>query len=239
MSAHPMPLQHRRDRRFYSFALYAAAVIVFAGFARSYYLKTIFEPRPFYPLLHVHGLVMTAWFLLFGIQTWLIERHRVQVHRRLGVLGALLAGAILAVGATVVVIGGRAGDGPPGVPIALISLVSLMNFLAFGLLVGAAIMFRAQGGTHKRLMLVATANLLSAAIQRIPLEIIRTGGLIAVYGSVDLFIIICMAYDGFRHRRLHPAFAWSLLFTAVWPAPTLWFGGTATWSRWCGWLLAH
>jgi hypothetical protein len=65
--------------------------------------------------------------------------------RRLGVLGVVLAVAILVVGTVVAVIGGRAGDGPPGVPIALITFISLANFLAFGLLVAVAIAFRATG----------------------------------------------------------------------------------------------
>jgi hypothetical protein len=234
----PSELPGRPDRRFYSIALYVAAAIVFAGFARSYFLKVFFDPQPFYPMLHVHGLVMTSWFLLFGIQTWLIEKRHVRAHRRLGVFGAALAIAILVVGTTVVIIGGRAGDGPPGVPIAMISLISLANFLAYGVLVAAAVAFRANGGTHKRLMLVATANLLSAAIQRIPLHFIQAGGLISVFGSVDLFIICCMGYDAYRHRRLHPAFVWSLVFTVVWPALTLWFGKTALWGRWFAWLIS-
>lgn len=44
-----------------------------------------------YSLLHAHGFVMTAWFLLFGAQTWLVEAHRIDLHRRLGVLGAILS----------------------------------------------------------------------------------------------------------------------------------------------------
>src|SRR5450432_280856 len=86
-------------RRFYFYALVCAALIVFAGFARTYFMKTIFGTPPLYPLLHVHGIVMTSWILLFGAQTWLVEARRTDLHRRLGIIGVLLASVILVVGA--------------------------------------------------------------------------------------------------------------------------------------------
>jgi hypothetical protein len=39
----------------------AIGAIVFAGFAPTYYLRPYFHPEPLSPLLHVHGLVFTAW----------------------------------------------------------------------------------------------------------------------------------------------------------------------------------
>lgn len=46
-----------------------------------------FEP-PLSALLHIHGAVMTGWVVLLVVQTSLVAAHRVQCHRRLGVLGA-------------------------------------------------------------------------------------------------------------------------------------------------------
>jgi hypothetical protein len=48
--------------------LLGAATILFAGFAQTYFLKVFFGTPSLYPLLHAHGFVMTAWFLLFGAQ---------------------------------------------------------------------------------------------------------------------------------------------------------------------------
>ncbi|HEV2617498.1 MAG TPA: hypothetical protein VGU63_12910 [Candidatus Acidoferrales bacterium] len=81
------------DRRFYTWVAVAAALVVFAGFARTYYLKEFFGTRSLALLLHVHGLVMTLWFLLFLVQVRLVAAHRTDLHRRLGVFGALLAQA--------------------------------------------------------------------------------------------------------------------------------------------------
>ncbi|HWF86753.1 MAG TPA: hypothetical protein VG222_17965 [Vicinamibacterales bacterium] len=87
---------------FYVWASIAAALIVFAGFARSYYLKTLLD-APVLPLLHAHGLVVTAWFVLIVVQSGLIATRRVNLHRRLGVFGALLAGLVVVLGAMTVV----------------------------------------------------------------------------------------------------------------------------------------
>jgi hypothetical protein len=131
------------------------------------------------------------------------------------------------VGAAIVTINAREGRVPDGAPVPVIMSLSYMNLLVFGVLVGAAIYFRRRSEFHKRFMLLATLNLLSAAINRIPFDFIASGGLLAVFGLVDLFIVICIVYDTLRYRRLHPAFAWGALFSIVWPVAALVMGGSS------------
>jgi hypothetical protein len=50
-------------------------------------------------LLHVHGVIMSLWCLLLFVQAYLVATHRIRVHRRLGILGAVLAFAVVAMGA--------------------------------------------------------------------------------------------------------------------------------------------
>ena len=180
---------------------------------------------------------MTSWFVLFATQTWLIEAHRVRLHRRLGIFGALLAATILIVGAAVVTINAREGRVPPAAPVPVVVFLSYANPMAFGVLVGAAIYFRGRSEFHKRLMLVATLNLLPAAISRIPLDFIQSGGLLTVFGLPDLFILICVVYDTARHRRLHPAFGWAAVFSFVWPALGIVLGGSSGGSTFATWVL--
>jgi hypothetical protein len=225
------------QRRFYFYTLCCAAIVLFVGFARTYFLKAFFDAPRLYPLLHVHGFVMTCWFLLFGIQTWLIEKRRIVLHRRLGVFGAILASMMLVFGAIVVTINAREGRVPDGAPVSVILSLSYMNLLAFGLLVGAAIYFRRRGESHKRLMLLATLNLLSAAINRIPLDFIESGGLLAVFGLLDFIIGVCVVYDTVRHRRLHPAFGWGALFSFLWPALAIALGGSSAGSSFATWVV--
>jgi hypothetical protein len=144
---------------------------------------------------------------------------------------------ILLVGAAVVTINAREGRVPPTAPVPVVAFLSYANLMAFGLLVGAAIYFRGRSEFHKRLMLVATLNLLPAAISRISLDFMQWGGLLTVFGLPDLFIVSCAAYDTLRHRRLNPAFAWGALFSIVWPAVAILMGGTSTWVKIASWLL--
>ena len=59
----------------------AFAVTVFAGFARTYYLRPFFESKPLVSILHLHGLVFTSWVVLFVVQTALVAKRRTGVHR--------------------------------------------------------------------------------------------------------------------------------------------------------------
>jgi hypothetical protein len=85
----------RRRSWFYPAMGLAIAAIVVVGFARTYYLKAWLDPRPLTQRLHLHGLILTGWIVLFLIQTGLIAANRLTAHRRLGVAGA--APAALAV----------------------------------------------------------------------------------------------------------------------------------------------
>ena len=93
VSARLLPRMH--DRRLFVGASLGVLAIMFAGFARSYFLRPLFFHDPLPLLLHVHGLVMFAWFALFFVQTCLIETHRIALHRKLGTFGVFLAATML------------------------------------------------------------------------------------------------------------------------------------------------
>lgn len=40
---------------------------------------------------HLHGALFTSWFVLFAVQTVLVQRRDIRLHQRLGRMGALLA----------------------------------------------------------------------------------------------------------------------------------------------------
>src|SRR6266540_6354206 len=87
--------ERSHDRRFFTGMAIAAALTVFIGFAPTYYLSGTFGGRPLTTLVHIHGAIATAWILLFLTQTSLIAATRTDLHRRLGVAGALLAVLLL------------------------------------------------------------------------------------------------------------------------------------------------
>ena len=81
------PRESRLDRYFFpGFALLMLAT-VFLGFARSYFLAGMFKaPLPNW-LIHLHGAAFTSWILLLITQTSLVAANRVDVHRKLGLVG--------------------------------------------------------------------------------------------------------------------------------------------------------
>src|SRR5215212_2608778 len=97
-------INRRRERVFYTGMAVAFLSVVFAGFARTYYLRPYFGTTPLTPLLHLHGLIFSSWIVLLLAQTALVAVRRTGVHRRLGWLGAGLAVLMILVGSITAVV---------------------------------------------------------------------------------------------------------------------------------------
>ncbi|HSV71528.1 MAG TPA: hypothetical protein VLI72_15570 [Methylibium sp.] len=225
------------DRRFFGIAAVVVALVVFAGFARTYYLKPIFGTPALSGLVHVHGVVMTLWFALLIVQVRLVATHRTDLHRKLGVAGALLALAVVLVGVATAITAARLGHTPGPPPLAFL-IVPLTDMLVFTLLVGTGLALRRRPAAHKRLMLLGGVGMLTAAIARLPLLPLLPGDIIVTAISLTVLgVVVCVAVDTWRQRRLHPALlAGGLLIVVSWPL-RLALSGTPTWQRVAGWLI--
>ncbi|HXD23317.1 MAG TPA: hypothetical protein VN613_08155 [Gemmatimonadaceae bacterium] len=224
-------------RPFYTWGAIAALLVVFAGFARTFYLNGYLAHFPLTGMLYLHGLVMTLWFALFLVQVRLVAAGRTPVHRRVGVFGAIAAVLVLIVGTTTAILGARAGHTPPGAPPALVFLaIPIGDMVMFAGLTGAAIWLRRRPEYHKRLMLLATLGILTAAISRIPIDALQAGGLPAFFGATDVLLIACIAVDTIRNRRLHPAFAWGFGFILLTQVARFVGAGTPQWMALARWM---
>ena len=234
MNTHVPTTQVKSRGSFYTWVAVAAALIVFAGFARTYYLKRLFGTRSLPLLLHVHGLVMTLWFVLFLVQVRLVAARRTDLHRRLGILGAFWALLVVVVGTTTIIARDRLHfrPGQSGAGIAF----QFSIFLVFAALITGALLLRHRSDFHKRLMLLASVSILQPAIVRLPLRFIQTNPLVS-FGLLDLCVLAPVAFDTIKNRRLHPAFGWgALLIVASQPLSFL-LGATHVWTRFATWLL--
>jgi hypothetical protein len=195
----------RTEGSTYIVAALACALIAVTGFARSYYLKSLFGRPPLPLLLHVHGLIMSSWCVLFFVQAYLVATHRVRVHRRLGILGAALASLVVAIGtyATVEATAREVRNHVVG-PFHYLFGLNLVNLLLFAAFVVAALTLRTRPDFHKRLMLMATLSLLAPAVARITL--LFTHDHTAQFLAFDFCILTFVAIDTVRHRHLHLAF---------------------------------
>jgi hypothetical protein len=142
--------------------------------------------------------------LLFAAQTTLVAARRTDLHRRLGVAGAVLAGMLLVLGTTTAILRVRGGSAPiPGVSGLAFLAVPLFDMVVFAILAGSGLALRRRRETHKRLMTLATVALMSAPLARIP-WVFRAGPP-AFFGLTDLFIVAMLVYDLTTRRRAHPA----------------------------------
>jgi hypothetical protein len=194
----------RTDGSTYIVAALACGVIAVTGFARSYYLKSLFGRPPLPLLLHIHGAIMSAWCVLFFAQAYLVATHRVRVHRRLGTLGAALAFLVVAIG-TYATVESTAREVQHHIvgPFHYLFGLNLVNLLLFAAFVGAALTLRSRPDFHKRLMLMATLSLLAPAVARITL--LFTHGYMAQFLAFDFCVLTFVAIDTIRNRHLHLA----------------------------------
>ena len=196
-----------RARYFYPVAAAVVLLVVFVGFAPSFYLKGHLGPARELPLLvRIHGVVMTAWFLLLLVQAVLIRRGRTDVHRRLGYLGGFLAAAVAILASAVQLNATRDERARHG--LLHVEGPAIGFLLVFFILVALALYWRKRPEIHKRLMLIATLSLLGAAWGRFPVDFIRHQSDLFTNGSM----VALVAADTWIHRRLHPAYLWGTLF---------------------------
>ncbi len=115
---------------------------VFIGFARTYYLAGVFHaPLPSL-IIHLHGAAFTCWILLLVTQASLASAGRVDIHRRLGIAGMLLACLMVIVGVLAATDLLVRGTGPPGRDPQFFYIIPLTDMLIFGTLIFFA--FRAR-----------------------------------------------------------------------------------------------
>jgi uncharacterized membrane protein len=124
---------------------------------------------PALPLcIHVHGALFTAWVLLFVAQTSLVAARRTDLHKRLGVGGAVLAAAMVVSGTFVAIDSARRARPALGAlaaaPPLFVLVIPLASVVVFTILVGLGLYYRRRAETHKRLMLLATIALLPPAL---------------------------------------------------------------------------
>jgi hypothetical protein len=227
------------DRRFFAFTAIGFVLLVLAGFARTYYLKAYFGGPPLPSLLvHVHGLLMTAWVTLFATQVWLISSRQIRIHQRLGYAGVGLAVLIVAAGLVTAMRAGKYGSPsmPPNIPSQAFMAIPLFDLLMFSMLFGAAVYFRKRPAAHKSLMLLTAINFVPPAIARIPITALQGLGPLWFFGFPTVLMLVCLAIDWRRRGQVNTVFlAGSLLLIASFPI-RLALMGTAGWMQFAVWL---
>src|SRR5690606_19717140 len=109
----------------------------------------------------VHGAAFAAWIALLVTQARLIAARRIDLHRRVGTAGAVLAVLMVVLGVMGAVVAARRPGGFTDVPVPPLQFlaVPLVDVAMFALFVALAIARRRDAQSHKRLMLLATIGI--------------------------------------------------------------------------------
>jgi uncharacterized membrane protein YozB (DUF420 family) len=229
------------ERRFYTGIAIAMALAAYIGFARSFFLRPFFPewPAPTEPIFVVHGVFFSAWCVLLVVQATLIGVRRVDVHRRLGLFGAVLAVGMLVLGLWGALVAANRPTGFNLVPVPPLQflVIPLFDLILFATFVTIALKRRADAQAHKRLMVLATTSLLAAAFARWPF-VWKIGNPFVYFGLADLFIVALAVWD-FRSRgSLHPVTLWGGLALILSLPLRLALSATPAWLAFAGWLTA-
>lgn len=247
------PRAHALDRWIFVVMAVWFIAITLTGFVPDSMMKLAMikagARAPFPPVLHVHAVLMGSFLLLLLAQTLMVATGRCALHKQVGIAAFVLVPALIVVGFILAPtmyhqVWGAAHFGPPQVREALapavplienILLLQISSGLLFALFMGIALSARANhSGMHKRMMFLATAVPLGAAIAR--MEWLPTT-MPASSLSVQLWVLAAVApmflWDLLRNRRVHEAYwIWLAIYlpvvalvTYLWDKP--WWHATA------------
>jgi hypothetical protein len=194
-------------------------------------------PLPMTALVAAHGLISLAWLFLFLAQTTLVATGRTATHRRLGMIGIVLALAFVIAGVFASVEEARRGFDLSGdlVPAGTVVdpsfvLAPINAFGLFAVMVGAGLRYRNRPDVHKRLMALTLLGMAGAPVAHLMghYPVLRAGG--GAFGLISALLLLSLSavHDRLAYGRIHPTslwggiggFAWLFaFFTFVAPSP--------------------
>lgn len=234
--AKPAPILpgRRYDHVFFSAMSWLMLATVFFGFAATYYLAGVFRaPLPAF-IIHLHGAAFSCWILLLVTQTSLVAAGRVDIHRRLGIAGFLLACLMVILGVLAATNSLVRNSAPPGIDAQTFYIIPITDMLNFATLIFFAFRARTDPPAHKRLILVGTIALMIAAIARWPIWSHRDPITATLVSYV--FLLMLVAYDLWSTRKLHRATIWAGAFLIVVQQIRVPLAKTAPWLAFATWV---
>ena len=196
----------RREQTFYQKMSVGLVAFIVFGFAQ-FEARGFVDPRALPLAIHLHAAMMVGWLALLVVQSTLVARDNLALHRRLGWAGAVLVTAIPPVAIVGVVAVMRAGIAPPFfTPAFYLSLVTIEATL-FAAMVWLAIARRKQTAWHRRLMIGATVLLMEPALGRL-LPVPLMGAMPAEWTAMVIQLLMLgflLRHDRKGLGKVHPA----------------------------------
>jgi len=157
-----------QQSRFFANSAALIAALVLLSFAGTYFIPMAIHGERYTLLRHLHGLAFFSWIALYVLQTRLVSKGRLRLHRELGIAGVAITGAMLPLGIWMAQAAGMERMARGAAHPFENAFYNLADIMLFSLSFGAAIYAASrQIEWHRRLMFIAALNLLGPAISRL------------------------------------------------------------------------
>jgi hypothetical protein len=232
----------RYDNLFFSGMAAVALVVVLIGFARTYFLAGLFRAPLPNMLVHIHGAAFTLWIILFITQISLVTARRVDLHRRLGLFGFVLAILMIMLGTVTASDSLARHMAQPGADtieeVRAFYAVPLGDMLMFSTFVYLGYRNRFQAAVHKRLMWFATLSLLDAGFDRWPVFDPFSLPVVNLICFIPLLLLM-IGYDWWSTGKMQRVTIWGTIFIVVVQQIRHPLGHTAAWQSFAAWVAMH
>jgi hypothetical protein len=167
-------------------------MIMFAGF-HPYYLRGEGMggrkiSHQLVMLVLVHSSSMTAWLILFFVQSLLVPARKLRLHMKLGWAAVAVALVVVVSGFMVAVQSVRPVPAVPfwGMAYRQFLMVMLAEVALFTLFVLAGLLSRKKPKIHRAMMLLASLSILAGATVRMPVlfPVFGEGGWVGIFGPI-------------------------------------------------------
>jgi hypothetical protein len=230
------------DNLFFSGMAGVALIAILVGFARTYYLAGLFRAPLPNVLVHIHGAAFTLWIVLFITQISLVTAGRVDLHRRLGLLGFVLAIVMILLGTVTASDRLARHVAQPGTEtveeVRAFYAVPLGDMLLFSAFVCLGYRNRFQPAVHKRLMWFATLSLLDAGFDRWPVFDPYSLLVVNLICFIPLLLLM-IGYDWWSMGKVQRVTIWSTIFMVVVQEMRHPLSHTAAWQSFAAWVAMH
>jgi hypothetical protein len=186
---------------------FVMAALVIWGFSRTVDVNLIHANPPRPRLLWAHATAFATWLVFFALQSTLVRVHKVSVHRLIGWFGAALAASMVILGCTVAVVMTRFDTTvlhQKGVE-AFLS-IPFCDMIIFGTCMGLAIYWRKRPEFHRRLVFIASCELMDAAIGRFDFFFNHN----LFYPALDFMIVLGVLRDLVVDGRVNRVYFYAL-----------------------------
>lgn len=208
--------RHPADAWFFPAVLGAIWLILLGGFLPETFASLQPGGRAFPLIIHVHAVVFFGWITFLTLQIGLVRTGNVAWHRRMGIVGAVLAVCVVIAGPAAALTQhmNRVAIQPPQ-----FLALQLGNIVVFAVMITAGLLLRSQPSAHKRLMLIGTIALIGAGFGRIVRML--TGApppwtiMPSVYIAGNVLLLVIALYDFRTRGRPHPVFLGAVAFFLV------------------------